>query len=872
MSTHIHMGAQHHTQETHTKCADPPAAGTVAAAAATDSREVTQAFAEVLAAVLQTPDIPPGADFFADLGADSMLMARFCARVRKQPDLPTVSMQDVYTSPTLAKLVASVSRTGEDKTPEPPSPIDASVPTSAEVTVAARAEHLLCGLLQLVSYLAYSLALSAAGAAAYLWVSIGNGLVEIYLRAVGAGALLFVASGLVPIAAKWLIIGRWKPGEIRIWSLAYYRFWLVKTLIHASPMVWFLVGSPALSWYLRALGAQVGRNVLILTRNIPVCTDLVTLGTETVLRKDCSLTGYRAHAGRIQIGSVTLGAHALVGEMTVIDINTGMGERAQLGHRSTLHSGQVVPPGESWHGSPARPCDVDYRDVETLPVRSWRQVFFVLGQLFPRIFMIFPLGIAMVLFLLAIPRLGALLQTMPVAFTSRDFYIDALLISAAIMVVTVGLYLPVAIVVPRLLSRFIACDRTYPLFGVRYSLHRTIVRLTNSPFLLMLFGDSSFVVGYLRALGYSLDPVEQTGSNFGTEVKHEAPSLVRVGTGTMVADGLSVANAHYSGSSFRVSRATIGGRSFLGNHILYPAGGRTGENCLLATKVMVPLDGPVRENVGLLGSPSFEIPRSVERDASFDHLKSEHELPPLLAAKNRYNLATIVIVLLARWLQLFIGTVVAMFALEFSDSLGVLILGGGLLVGLAVELVLAVVLERAAMGFRAMSPQFCSIYDPYFWQHERFWKLHVNPRLMSLLNGTPFKPLMWRLLGVRIGRQVFDDGCNISERSLVSIGSFSTLNAGAIIQCHSQEDGTFKADRDELGDGVTLGVGALVHYGVTVGDGAVIATDAFVMKGEVISPSSLWGGNPAREIRSAGDPYPVDTPSILPSRTPAAAA
>ena len=29
---------------------------------------------------------------------------------------------------------------------------------------------------------------------------------------------------------------------------------------------------------------------------------------------------------------------------------------------------------------------------------------------------------------------------------------------------------------------------------------------------------------------------------------------------------------------------------------------------------MIPIDGPVRENVGLLGSPAFEIPRMVNRD------------------------------------------------------------------------------------------------------------------------------------------------------------------------------------------------------------------------------------------------------------------
>ncbi len=45
---------------------------------------------------------------------------------------------------------------------------------------------------------------------------------------------------------------------------------------------------------------------------------------------------------------------------------------------------------------------------------------------------------------------------------------------------------------------------------------------------------------------------------------------------------------------------------------------------------------------------------------------------------------------------------------------------------------------------------------------------------LAIFNGTPFKELVWRLLGVKIGKRVFDDGC--------------TLNIGSTIQPHSQED------------------------------------------------------------------------------------
>src|SRR5438445_13051581 len=38
--------------------------------------------------------------FFDELGADSLVMAHFCARVRKRGNLPSVSMKDVYAHPT----------------------------------------------------------------------------------------------------------------------------------------------------------------------------------------------------------------------------------------------------------------------------------------------------------------------------------------------------------------------------------------------------------------------------------------------------------------------------------------------------------------------------------------------------------------------------------------------------------------------------------------------------------------------------------------------------------------------------------------------------------------------------------------------------
>ena len=69
---------------------DEPAvalSGTGPGAADTERR-----FARVLADLLGTERVPADGHFFTDLGANSLVMAQFCARIRKTADLPSPSM------------------------------------------------------------------------------------------------------------------------------------------------------------------------------------------------------------------------------------------------------------------------------------------------------------------------------------------------------------------------------------------------------------------------------------------------------------------------------------------------------------------------------------------------------------------------------------------------------------------------------------------------------------------------------------------------------------------------------------------------------------------------------------------------------------
>lgn len=805
------------------------------------------AFGRVLAEVLQLDQVPPDGHFFDDLGADSLVMAHFCARVRKLGHTPRVSMRDVYRHPTVRSLAAALA----DGAPEPATP-PASAPMEAPTPTSTR-EYLVCGALQVLFYLGYSYLGVLAAVEGYQWIVAGSQGVAQYVRLILLSSLAFLVVCAAPVAAKWLIIGRWKPGQLRIWSLGYLRFWMVKTLIRSNPGVYLFVGSPLYGLYLRALGARVGKRVVILSRDIPVCTDLLTIGDGTVIRRETTFQGYRAQAGRIEIGSVTLGRDAFVGEMAVLDINTSMGDGAQLGHSSALWSGQSVPAGERWHGSPARPTDTNYLRVPPARCGALRRARSAALTLLGLLFLWAPLlelGVSL-LYL----EVSSLVQALDPAvlsnsgtLTAPGLLVVALAFSAVLFFGTLLVGLLAVGTVPRLLARFIQADRVYPLYGFHHTVHRIIAGLSRVRFLGLLFGDSSYIVHFLRWLGWRLTPVVQTGSNFGCEVATANPFLTSVGSGTMIADGLNMMPEEISSTSFRVSRAAIGARNFVGNYVNYPAGGRTATNCLLAIKVMVPIDGPTREGVGLLGSPPFEIPRSVERDSRFDHLRTGDALRRGLAAKNRFNLQTMGIFLLTRWLGVFLVALTDLAALElFPDVYGHTVMALLFALSAVAAAVYYAVVEGCFEKLGPPPPAICSIYDPRFWWVERVWKLHpIN--FLHLFDGTPFKSLLWRLIGVRMGRRVFDDGVYISEPTLTTVGDECVLNHRSIIQCDSQEDGTYKSGRTAIGTGCTLGVSSFVHYGVTVGDGAVLAADSFLMKGEEVPAHARWGGNPARDL------------------------
>lgn len=773
--------------------------------------------------------------FFQDLGGHSLVMARFCSQVRRMLVLPSISMRDVYQHPTIESLCRRIAdleseRFAEFELPEPHTP--------------SRFAYLTCGTAQILTYTGFTVV--AFLFLEYLYFEIlapGYDLRETAVRITLWSIGLFVGYTSLAVLAKWLLIGRWKPGAIPVWGLHYFRIWFANLFVRSAPPLLF-PGTPIYNIYLRLLGARIGTNTVIRAKSMPLCTDLVSIGSNTIVRANSLLATHTAENNRLHFGSIELGSDVVVGEGSIVCQNTRIAEGGQLGHASSLQSGQMIPAGTRYHGSPAQETHVDFRLVDERAC-SWLRRTLYGSFLLTMGFSFVSAGVLIFYYIFWLLQVYAT-DVAPQGMFGPDrlarLVAELALLTLLLMFVGLLLGLATSFVLPRLLNKLLRTDRTYVNYGFHFIIQGIISAISAAPFFNLLFGDSSAIVYYLRLAGYRLKKVIQTGANFGLDLTQDNPLLCEVGTGTMVSDGLLMVNGATSPTSFKLERARIGDNNYLGNYIIFPWNAKTDDDCLLATKVMLPIDGSVRRGVGLLGSPSFEIPRSVDRDTCFKVREVDQRL---LARKNKVNATTIALLLLSIW---FYGTI-ALLALHLTFRFysgfgiwGVISVAYALMVFTILYLVFV---ERASLGFGRLQSRIVSMYDPYFLFHERHWKFCATP-LQHLFAGTPLRNVMCRMLGVKLGKMVYNDGCQFYDKTLIEVGDYANLNAFSMFQAHSLEEGVFKSDRVKVGNRCTVGANALIHYGVETGDGVIVQPDSFIMKGEVLDAATIWCGNPAK--------------------------
>ncbi|MCL2384655.1 MAG: amino acid adenylation domain-containing protein, partial [Alphaproteobacteria bacterium] len=312
-----------------------------------DPRNETEAkLLEAAKRVLPPQAIPFDADFFTDLGGHSLLAARFISVVRETPSLSNITLQDVYRVRTLRALAELLDRKWGD----------GAAAEDLAFTPPPLLRRFLCGCAQALVLPVIIAMMSAQWLGVFVSYMLLTGADATFLEEAGSLLSVYmcinVATVAIVIAVKWLIIGRTKPGRYPLWGIYYFRWWLVKRFLGLVHIKWFQ-GSPIMRYYLRALGAKIGKDALI-SEIEPGAVDLISIGEGASIGSLANFANARVEGNELVIGTIDIGRAAYIGSSCVLSENIVIEEGAELADLTAVGPGSHIGAWESWDGSPAR--------------------------------------------------------------------------------------------------------------------------------------------------------------------------------------------------------------------------------------------------------------------------------------------------------------------------------------------------------------------------------------------------------------------------------------------------------------------------------------------------------------------------------------
>ncbi|PFH50931.1 hypothetical protein AMATHDRAFT_143766 [Amanita thiersii Skay4041] len=165
------------------------------------------------------------------------------------------------------------------------------------------------------------------------WEQVGSLLVAI----IAARLASRVVCPLGAIIFKWIIIGRYKTGRYRMWSLYYLRWWIVNQSLRAAGRGVFSVHPSLEILYYRLLGARVGKNVHIDKKAKLGEYDLLTF--KDGCRVDASLVrGFCVERdGYFRLDRITIGRHAVINTYTGVSPGTDIADGTVYGPHAASH-------------------------------------------------------------------------------------------------------------------------------------------------------------------------------------------------------------------------------------------------------------------------------------------------------------------------------------------------------------------------------------------------------------------------------------------------------------------------------------------------------------------------------------------------------
>lgn len=198
------------------------------------------------------------------------------------------------------------------------------------------------------------LALGTVWVLAQVYLQAGLVMVAILAGPVTLGTAL--VGCLVALLAKWALVGRFEASNHPLWTSFIWRNELADVFsesLAVPGLVRMGLGTPMLNFWMRLMGAKIGRRVWCETWWLPEF-DLVTIEDGASINRGTVLQTHLFHDRIMRLEAVHVGAHATVGPNAVVLPGSSIGQNATVGPCSLVMRSEDVPENGRWAGNPLR--------------------------------------------------------------------------------------------------------------------------------------------------------------------------------------------------------------------------------------------------------------------------------------------------------------------------------------------------------------------------------------------------------------------------------------------------------------------------------------------------------------------------------------
>lgn len=131
--------------------------------------------------------------------------------------------------------------------------------------------------------------------------------------------------------------------------------------------------------------------------------------------------------------------------------------------------------------------------------------------------------------------------------------------------------------------------------------------------------------------------------------------------------------------------------------------------------------------------------------------------------------------------------------------------------------------------------------DSIPWYYHNALTYLVRYTVLDFITPSPLNILFFRMMGMKIGKNVIINTSNISDPCLIKIGDYVTIGGSVYMMAHYGMKGFLIIDKLVIEDKAMIGLCAKILGGVRIGQKAVVGPNATVLPKTIIKDEEKYG-------------------------------